>query len=331
MALGFVVIGRNEGERLRLCLRSVASHADPAVYVDSGSTDGSVELARSFGAVAIELDASAPYTAARGRNAGLGALRQMAPETEFVQFVDGDCELVEGWIATAQAFLEAHPDVAAVCGRRRERYPDRSIYNWLCDIEWDTPVGEAVTCGGDAMMRADALLQIGDFRSDVMAGEEPELCMRLRRDGWKVWRLDAEMTLHDARLMQFGQWWRRMKRGGHAYAEVYSLHRNSPDRFGRKQTVRAVFWAAIVPLVVIGGAFVHPLALSAAVLYPVQIVRVAVRQGAAHRSAWAYSLYMMLGKFAEFVGAVQFLRRRWHGKRPGLHASAAHGRKRQAT
>lgn len=327
MALGIVVIGRNEGERLRGCLGSVASGSHPVVYVDSGSTDGSVALAKSFGAVVVELDDSAPFTAAWGRNAGFARLRQIAPETTLVQFIDGDCELVDGWIETAQAFLAAHPDVAVVCGRRRERYPDQSIYNWLCDIEWDTPVGEALACGGDAMMRVDALVQVGGYRSDVMAGEEPEMCVRLRGQGWRIWRVDAEMTLHDVRLMRFGQWWRRIRRGGHAYAEVFSRHRNSPAPFGRKQTMRAVFWGGILPLVVIGGAFVHPLALGLAGLYPVQIARIATREGAARRSSWVYAAFMMLGKFAEFMGVVQFVRRSWGADRRGSLNPAAQRRR----
>jgi GT2 family glycosyltransferase len=324
MALGFVVIGRNEGERLRDCLRSMASRSEPIVYVDSGSTDGSVELATCLGAVAVELDDRAPFTAARGRNAGFAKLRQIAPETALVQFVDGDCELVEGWIETAHAFLDTHPGVAVVCGRRRERYPDQSVYNWLCDIEWDTPVGEALACGGDAMMRMDALVQVGGYRADVMAGEEPELCVRLRGEGWKIWRLDADMTLHDARIMRFGQWWRRMMRGGHAYAEVSNLHRSSPERFWRRQKLRSVFWAGILPVVVIGASFVHHLGLLAAMLYPVQIARVAVRSGAGRKSSWVYSVFMMLAKFAEFMGILRFWWRRWIAKGPGMLSATAH-------
>jgi hypothetical protein len=77
---------------------------------------------------------------------------------QLVQFVDGDCEVDATWLATAQAFLEQHPAVAVVCGRR-ERFPQRSVYNLLWP-EWDTPVGEAKACGGDALMRAILLLRL---------------------------------------------------------------------------------------------------------------------------------------------------------------------------
>ena len=137
--IGVVVIGRNEGQRLERCLRSLAQGADKVMYVDSGSTDGSLQLAANLGVEVLALDMSTPFTAARARNEGFAALQQLLPQMQLVQFVDGDCEVDASWLATAQAFLEQHPAVAVVCGRRRERFPQRSVYNLLCDLEWDTP------------------------------------------------------------------------------------------------------------------------------------------------------------------------------------------------
>jgi glycosyltransferase involved in cell wall biosynthesis len=201
--VGLVAIGRNEGSRLRQCLRAAIGQVAWVVYVDSGSTDGSLELARSIGADTVELDLSIPFTAARARNEGFARLLQLVPDIEFVQFVDSDCEMVDGWIDRAHSQLAAKPDVAAVCGRRRERYPAASIYNQLCDIEWDTPVGEAQACGGDSMMRAWTFEQVEGFNPALIAGEEPEMCVRPGQKGWKILRLDAEMTLHDAQMTSF--------------------------------------------------------------------------------------------------------------------------------
>src|SRR3990167_5804095 len=218
-AIGVVVIGRNEVERLERCLASLVGAAGKIVYVDSGSTDASVPMAQGLGVEVVALDMSRPFTAARARNEGFACLQRLQPDIHFVQFVDGDCEVVDDWLAKAQAFLCEHPAVAVVCGRRRERFPQRSIYNRMCDLEWDTPVGEAKACGGDALMRADAFAAVKGFRADLIAGEEPELCVRLRAIGWKVWRLGEEMTLHDAAMTHFSQWWQRTLRGGHAFAE----------------------------------------------------------------------------------------------------------------
>src|SRR5262245_56163451 len=168
---GAVAIGRNEGDRLRQCLRSLSAAA-AIVYVDSGSTDGSAQWARDQGAQVIDLDLNIPFTAARARNVGFRRVRECAPDLAYVQFVDGDCELITDWPRRALSFLESNGDVGAAGGRRRERYPERSIYNWLCDVEWDGPPGETRACGGDVMIRAHALEAVGGFRDDLIAGEE---------------------------------------------------------------------------------------------------------------------------------------------------------------
>src|SRR5205814_5612356 len=181
--IGLVIIGRNEGERLRRCLESAAGHAAASVYVDSGSTDGSVALARSMNVDVVELDTPLPFTAARARNAGAQRLQQLAPNIDFIQFVDGDCEIVETWWPIAAARLNERPDLAIVCGRRRERHPDASRYNRMCDLECDTPVGETSECGGDSMMRLAHFSAVNGFDPTLIAGEEPELCLRLRAKG----------------------------------------------------------------------------------------------------------------------------------------------------
>ena len=311
MTVGVVVIGRNEGERLRRCLESVVGQAQAVVYVDSGSTDGSVALARSMGVDTVDLDMSIPFTAARARNEGFRFLR---PDIRYVQFVDGDCEVVTGWFEHASAFLQSRPDVGVVCGRRRERFAERSIYNLLCDIEWDTPIGEANACGGDSLMRADAFAAAGGFRDDLIAGEEPELCVRLRAAGWKIWRLDKEMTLHDAAMTRFGQWWKRTMRGGHAYAEGAFLHGGSPERRGIRESRRIWFWAAALPvLIAVAILLAGPWGSVLLAVYPVQVVRLALRGKRTFYENLSWAFFNVLGKFPELIGQMRFHARRLAG------------------
>ena len=313
-AVGVVAIGRNEGERLRVCLTSVAGQAAHTVYVDSGSTDGSAELARRLGASVVDLDMTLPFTAARARNAGFARLGALAPEVEFVQFVDGDCEVRPAWIGRAQAFLESHPAAAAACGRRRERHPDRSVYNLLCDLEWDTPVGEARACGGDVLMRAAALRQAGGYRDDLIAGEEPELCIRLRGHGWRIWRLDEEMTLHDAGMTRFGQWWQRTRRAGFAYAEGARLHGAAPERHWVRESRSAWLWGAALPLgIAVLALLAGPGWLLALAVYPLQMLRLYLRAESGARGRAARAVFLVLGKFAEAFGQAQYTARRWAG------------------
>lgn len=326
MTLGVVAIGRNEGERLRVCLRSICQGpmgGIPVVYVDSGSTDGSVEFAQSLGVSVVALDMTRPFTAARARNEGFARLQSLVPDLTFVQFVDGDCEVVADWMPQAVDYLDKHPDVVAVCGRRRERFPGRSVYNLLCDQEWDTPVGEARACGGDAMMRADALRRAGGYREDLIAGEEPELCVRLRAAGGRIRRLPLEMTLHDAAMLRFGQWWQRAKRAGFAFAQGAALHGAPPERHWVKESRSAWFWGLGLPLaLLLGGAALAPWLGSWVVLgwgvYPLQVLRLGQRGEGTPAERRARAFFLVLGKFAEVAGQVKFVAHRLAGRRAGL-------------
>lgn len=320
MNVGIVVIGRNEGERLLRCLRSVLPSAHVAVYADSGSSDGSVARARALGADVVELDASTPFTAARGRNAGFERLIQANAAVEFVQVVDGDCEVQAGWLEAASAFLEAHADVAVVCGRRRERFPEASVWNQLADVEWDTPVGETTSCGGDAMIRASAWLRVGGYDPTLIAGEDPEFCWRIRGQGGRIVRLDREMTLHDAALERVGQWWRRQARSGHAYAETVWRHRGAPDPQRRRRFASLVFWGGLWPATCLALAWPTSAASLLGLLawaWPLRQAYRDVRPRWSARVAALWAAACVVGKIAELQGALTF--------------AANHGLRRRAT
>ncbi|AIL61580.1 glycosyltransferase [Pseudomonas alkylphenolica] len=310
--IGVVVIGRNEGQRLERCLASLEGSADKVVYVDSGSVDGSVQMARQRGVEVLALDMTRPFTAARARNEGFARLQRLLPTMRHVQFVDGDCEVAAGWLPKAQAFLYAHPAVAVVCGRRRERFPQRSVYNLLCDLEWDTPIGEAKACGGDALMRADAFAAVSGYRASLIAGEEPELCVRLRAAGWKIWRLPEEMTQHDAAMTRFGQWWQRSLRGGYAFAEGAFLHGAAPERHWQRESRRIWIWGLAIPLAIIAAsAWFGGWGLLLLLIYPLQAVRLARRGVRSARENWLQAVFLVLGKFPEMLGQVKFLLNRF--------------------
>lgn len=317
---GAVVIGRNEGERLVRCLASLGLQAGGLVYVDSGSTDGSVAAARAAGAEVVELATDVPFTAARARNAGVAHLRRRGTLPAFLLFIDGDCELDPGFIPAASSFLRDHPRVAVVCGRRRERFPDASIYNRLVDMEWNSPVGETRACGGDSLMRSDAFEAVGGFNPALIAGEEPELCFRLRAAGWTVWRLDIEMTLHDAAMLRFGQWWRRVMRSGWACAEGAAMHGQSPEAYNRRALRSIVVWGGMVPgacmltAVVGGGGVAWLTAATAFGIYGAMALRIALfrqrRFGDPLREGLVYGLFTMFGKLPQLLGVLRYRRGR---------------------
>jgi glycosyltransferase involved in cell wall biosynthesis len=309
LQVGVVAIGRNEGVRIDTCIRSAVAGTALVLYVDSGSTDDSMLLAERAGAESVGLDMSLPFTAARARNQGYRRLRQLAPELSYIQFVDGDCEIEANWIETASAFLDLNQDVGVICGRRRERFPSRSIYNRLCDLEWDTPIGQAKACGGDALMRADAFEQVAGYRDELIAGEEPELCLRLRAAGWKIWRLDAEMTQHDAAILHFSQWWRRHVRSGYAFAQGAYLHGQTAERHWVWETLRALFWGTTVPIVsLLALALFGPWGLLPLLIYPLQFVRRLAQRSEALGIRSQLTFFELLTRFPESSGVFTYMR-----------------------
>lgn len=304
--VAIVVIGRNEGARLVRCLASVAGAGRLVVYVDSGSIDGSCEAAATSGAAVVQLDMANHFTAARARNAGFRKAVEIAPKITHVQFVDGDCELFRDWIETATAVLAERPDAAIVCGRLKERHPENSIYNRLCDVEWNIPTGDVKACGGIAMVRASAFAQAGGFRDDLIAGEEPELCVRLRQRGWAIVSVAAPMALHDAAMTRFSQWWKRTTRCGYAYAAGRHIHGASPERHYVRETRRAAGWGLLLPLVTAAlCGFVGPLGLAMLAAYPAQVVRLYLK-AKSEPEAFAVAASNVVGKFPEALGVLKF-------------------------
>lgn len=335
-AIGIVVIGRNEGERLKKCLASVHGKGK-VVYVDSGSTDGSLEHARSVGTAVVELDTRTGFTAARARNAGLDAIVNAGGLLDYVQFVDADCELNPDWIAAGADALDGDARLSTVFGRLRERHPEASLYNRLCDDEWNVPLGDAAHSGGVAMYRAQPLLALGGFDASLIAGEEPDLCLRLRREGWTIRRIDAEMGWHDAAMTRFSQWWKRAARSGHAYTEHVWRHGKLADSGWKRQLASICVWGLALPLVfaaallaaMLGTRIASAAAAAILFIYVLQWLRIAHRKWVQTRSpgfAAAYSASILLSKFAGVSGSMRFLASRISGSAPQIIEYKAPGR-----
>ncbi len=302
-----VVIGRNEGERLRRCLASVVGQANLVIYVDSGSTDGSVAMAQSMGVMTVSLDMSKPFTAARARNVGFAAASKLAPDFHHVQFVDGDTEMSPEWLSTAKQFMRENLRAAAVFGRRRERHPEASVYNELCDLEWDVTPGTSLYCGGDVMIRRSAFDDVRGYSDELIAGEEPDLCVRLRHKQWSIHCIDAAMTQHDAAMLHFHQWWRRTTRSGYAFAQGASRFGAAPDFHWVRESTRTLVWGLLIPVVALLLATTADVEwLWLLLLYPLQVLRVYARTTGTNHSRWVRATFYTLARFPELLGLLKF-------------------------
>lgn len=302
--IGIVIIGRNEGKRLPLCFQSMGMLGCQKVYVDSGSIDESVAIAKAHGIDIVELDKSAPFSAARARNEGFERLLELNPALELVHFIDGDCELDSCWLSNVIEVFDKQKTVAVISGRLKEKHRNTSVYMKLCDMGWYKPAGFVDACGGIATYRRNVFESMSGFNGLLIAGEEPELCLRMREAGWKVLSLDVEMGTHDSAMTKFSQWWTRCVKVGFGYM-------NGLEWGGwSKQYKSTLFWAGlplvIVLLVLMSGSGVSLLLL---LLYPIQVYRIFRKTSGdklSRKDRFIYAFFCMLSKFPESQGIMTY-------------------------
>jgi cellulose synthase/poly-beta-1,6-N-acetylglucosamine synthase-like glycosyltransferase len=327
--LSVVVIGRNEGQRLKRCLASLAAVLGlggemEIIYVDSGSTDGSPGVASAFGAQVIVLNVERP-TAAQGRNAGWPRAH-----AAYVLFLDGDTVLDPDFPKTALTALLENDSIAGVWGHRRELYPEHSIYNRVLDLDWIYPPGDSEFCGGDVLMRRSALEEVNGYDPALIAGEEPELCRRLRARGHRIVHIDSPMTGHDLAMTSWGQYWRRATRCGHAYAELSERFRSSDDPLwlaeSRANLKRGGFWLLTLATTIVALPWSPiPLLASAALVFLLAArsgwnARWKVPSDAKGRVAllFAYGIHSHLQQIPICIGQLRYYLDRRAGKRRNL-------------
>ena len=311
--IGIVVIGRNEGQRLLLSLQSMQESNCPIVYVDSGSSDNSLEIARPLVSCLHQLDSSTPFSAARARNEGFQKLTELFPTLQYIQFVDGDCVLNKGWLVAAKAAFLEDASRAAVIGHLQELNPDASIYNRMCAMEWLSPAGDLTNfgaLGGISMMRVDVFKQLGGFKANVIAGEDSEFGVRLSLAGYKVTKIDHFMAIHDANITTFQQWWKRAVRGGHAIGQRSDLNGNTLAKDCVKERKSTLVWGVLLPLLallllIFARRWIF-LILFAYFFLTIKVYRYRRKQGENSGDAFTYAKFMPLVKIANGVGLLKF-------------------------
>ena len=325
MNLSVVVIGRNEGARLERCLESVRAmnHSGlnlQIIYVDSASTDNSVAAARAYGAEVVAVRPDRP-TAALGRNAGW-----RRASGSLILFLDGDTILDPRFVIDSIPEFD-NPKTAIVWGHRREVHAHASLFNRVLDLDWIYAPGITEFCGGDALMRRSVLEEVGGFDETLIAGEEPEMCRRIRALGYQVVHVNRPMTGHDLAMTSWRQYWKRATRAGYAYAEVSTRFRNTANPFwiedARRNRHRAVVLLLIPVLAVFGSLALWnawPVTVAAGLLLLLSL-RTAWKARWKSRDWFAlllYGVHSHLQQIPIFLGQRQYARDLSSGQRRGL-------------
>jgi hypothetical protein len=176
-------------------------------------------------------------------------------------------------------------------------------------------------------MRRDALAEVDGFDATLIAGEEPELCQRLRAAGYRILHIDAPMTLHDLAITRWGQYWRRAVRAGHAYAEVAERLRDTATPLWSTEVRRNRRHGAVLLAIALGGIGLSlllwslwPLLLALAA-YGLIALRTAMRVGWKDPNPVTrllYGVHSHLQQIPILVGQLGFYRDRRAGRQRGL-------------
>lgn len=309
MNLAIVVIGRNESERIKECFESVASSKYKFCYIDSNSSDDSISIAKKYTNLTSSIDT--PFSAGKARNKGVELIKQSFPGVKYIQFIDGDCVIDSQWIERAKSFLTEHKDSAVVCGIRKEKSPIESIYNRLCEYEWNPNYGSILGCGGDFMVKLSAFDEVNGFDSRITAGEEPELCLRIRTNGWKIYRLHIPMSTHDANIESFKQYAKRVQRAGYAF--TYGFFKHFKILFNLRPVLRILFWGIFLPLLIVTVNYKFLF------LYLIQFLRLFVKSEIKETKVRVYqAFFLSFGKFFEAIGMLKAIYVLFISKSPNI-------------
>ena len=225
MKCSVIILNWNGASMLRQYLPSVVAHTTlpdcEVVVADNGSTDNSLEvLSKEFPSVrVIALDKN--YGFAEGYNLAIDERIKAGDVPEYVVLLNSDVEVTEGWLKPLTAYLDAHPDVAAVQPKIRSwrnrnmfehagaaggflnplGYPycrgrilwkveeDKGQYDTIVDVDW--------TSGACMCVRTNVYKECGGLDAAFFAHmEEIDLCWRMRNKGWRLVCLPESVVYH---------------------------------------------------------------------------------------------------------------------------------------
>ena len=193
LTVGVVVPTHNRKELLVRTLESLEKQArtpDAVVVVADGCSDGTEDLLRSRGGVAV---LTTPGLGAAGaRNAGWRSL-----DVDVVAFIDDDCVAEPGWLQALASGFDTG-EVALVQGRT---LPDGDPGPYDRTLQVLTETGLYESC--NIAYRRDVLEQVGGMRVEFAErfggrpfGEDTDLAWRVLGAGWRSAFVDEAVVRH---------------------------------------------------------------------------------------------------------------------------------------
>lgn len=188
------VIGRNEARNLPACAASLQSLASAGlavqtIFVDSASSDGSAAVAERHFDIVVQLSASAELNAGAARAVGT-----LQARGRWVLYLDGDMQLATEFVPELLALVQGRLSADGLAGRTVNLYPDGS--SDLIVFAGNRAGQPCRAFGGAVLLRRQAVLDAGNWATNLYANEEAELYCRLLAKATTVLWTEAVMVQH---------------------------------------------------------------------------------------------------------------------------------------
>jgi len=245
--ISVVIIGLNISEKVVNCIKSVKESKYPnleIIYVDGGSSDGSVEKVKKLGYVKVIESNHENQTGGRQRNIGW-----RSSKSDLIQFLDGDVLMDPNWIN--HAFKKINDRFIAVCGYRKERYPNKNWYNLINDIDWEKNIGETHHFGAEVLIKKSVLDDVGGYDDELISGQNGDISFRIKEKGYHILRIDKIMSYHNIKKNNFRKYFWRNFRHGYGHIQVAIRHYKKNGRRLLNNYIKIVIKGILNPVLIL--------------------------------------------------------------------------------
>lgn len=197
MSVSIIIKTLNEEERIaeavESALKALPDGKVEVIVADSGSTDRTTEIARSYPIRVVQIMPPAQPSCGLGPQLGFQYSTQ-----PYICLIDGDMILEPDFLPEALDYFDKHPDVGGVTGHVVDQILESLEFQRRAKRHSpEARTGDIDRMNGGGLYRRSAIEQAGYFSDRNLHGhEEFDAGVRLRTNGWKLYRLDRPFVQH---------------------------------------------------------------------------------------------------------------------------------------